>query len=58
MVSGDVITRVNGRAVSSATAVVAELLMKHPGDKVTVTWVDQSTGSHSASVTLASGPPQ
>ena len=58
IVAGDVITAVNGHAVNSPTAVVAQLLSRHPGDKVTVKWVDQSTGSHTASVTLASGPPQ
>jgi S1-C subfamily serine protease len=58
IVAGDVITAVNGRAVNSPTAVVAQLLPRHPGDKVKVKWVDQSTGTHTASVTLASGPPQ
>jgi len=58
IVAGDVITAVNGHAVNSPTAVVAQLLSRHPGDKVTVKWVDQSTGTHTASVTLASGPPQ
>lgn len=58
VVAGDVITAVNGHPVSSPTAVVNQLLPRHPGDKVTIRWVDPSTGSHTASVTLASGPPQ
>jgi S1-C subfamily serine protease len=58
IVAGDVITAVNGRTVGSPTAVVKQLLPHHPGDKVTVRWVDQTTGSHTAAVTLASGPPQ
>jgi S1-C subfamily serine protease len=58
IVAGDVITAVNGHAVNSPTAVVTQLLTRHPGDKVTVKWVDQSTGTHTASVALASGPPQ
>lgn len=58
IVAGDVITTVNGRAVNLPTAVVEQLLRRHPGDKVTVKWVDQSTGAHTASVALASGPPQ
>jgi len=58
IVAGDVIAAVNGRAVSSPTAVVGQLLRRHPGDRVTVRWVDRSTGAHTASVTLASGPPQ
>jgi S1-C subfamily serine protease len=58
IVAGDVITAINGHAVNSPTAVVAQLLPLHPGNKVTVKWVDQSTGTHTASVALASGPPQ
>ena len=58
IVAGDVITAVNGHTVSSPTVVVKQLLPHHPGDKITVRWVDQSTGTHTAAVTLASGPPQ
>jgi S1-C subfamily serine protease len=58
IVAGDVITTLNGHAVNSPTAVISQLLPRHPGDKVTVKWVDRSTGTHTASVTLASGPPQ
>lgn len=58
IVAGDVITAVNGRTVTSPAAVVAQLLSRHPGDKVTVKWVDRSAGTHTASVALASGPPQ
>jgi S1-C subfamily serine protease len=58
IVAGDVITAINGHAVNSPTAVVAQLLPLHPGSRITVKWVDQSTGTHSASVALASGPPQ
>jgi len=58
ILAGDVITAVNGRTVSSPTVVLKQLLPHHPGDKITVTWVDQSTGTHTAAVTLASGPPQ
>jgi S1-C subfamily serine protease len=56
--AGDVITAVDGRAVASQAALVAVLLPHHPGDTITLSWVDQSSSTHSASVKLASGPPQ
>jgi S1-C subfamily serine protease len=56
--TGDVITALNGRAVASQNGLVALLLPHHPGDKVSVRWIDQLQTSHSASVQLASGPPQ
>ena len=58
IVAGDVITKVAGRTVTSAAAVVAQLLARHPGDAIRIAWVDPSTGGHTATVTLASGPPQ
>jgi S1-C subfamily serine protease len=58
IVAGDLVTTVNGHVIHSPTAVVALLLRRHPGDKVTVRWVDRSTATHTASITLASGPPQ
>jgi S1-C subfamily serine protease len=56
--SGDVITAVGGHAVSSQTALVALIVPHHPGDKISLKWVDPQGGSHTGSVTLASGPPQ
>lgn len=58
IVAGDVITTVNGRNVTSATVVVAQLLARHPGDTIGITWLNPSTGTHTATVTLDSGPPQ
>lgn len=55
---GDVITAVDGHAVSTPNALRALLLQKHPGDTTTLTWVDQQGSQHSATLTLASGPPQ
>jgi S1-C subfamily serine protease len=55
---GDVITAVDGHSVTTPTALRALLLQKHPGDTTTLTWVDQAGSQHSATVTLASGPPQ
>lgn len=54
--AGDQITAVGGTTVSSQTDVTAALNAKHPGDSVTITWVDQSNGQHQATVRLATGP--
>jgi S1-C subfamily serine protease len=55
---GDEITAVDGTSVGSPDDLRALLLRKHPGDQTTVTWIDQLGTQHSATVTLASGPPQ
>jgi S1-C subfamily serine protease len=57
LAQGDVITSVNGRAVSSAPELTDALGAYHPGDTVQVQWVDPSGQAHSASITLATGPP-
>ena len=56
--AGDVITRIGNRAVSSTTTIIAALQVKHPGDRVAVTWAGTDGSSTTATVTLASGPPQ
>ncbi len=56
--AGDTITRVGNRSVSSTTTIIAALQVKHPGDRVNVTWVDRYGEGTTATVTLASGPPQ
>jgi S1-C subfamily serine protease len=58
LAAGDVITAINGRAVSSPSAVSALVLAQKPGATITVTYVDQSGASQTASVKLGSGPPQ
>ncbi|MGH2999633.1 MAG: S1C family serine protease [Gaiellaceae bacterium] len=58
LLAGDIITAVNGRAVASQNALVAALLLHHPGDTITVSWTDRLGDSHRGKVTLASGPPQ
>jgi S1-C subfamily serine protease len=55
---GEQITAIDGHAVRSPKAVVSLLLRKHPGDRVTLTWVDLYGARQTSSVTLASGPPQ
>jgi S1-C subfamily serine protease len=56
LTEGDTITSVAGQSVSSATDISQILVKYHPGDKVSISWVDQSGQSHTATVTLASGP--
>lgn len=58
IVAGDVITAVNGHSVTSPSVVVAQLLTRRPADTIRIAWYDPSTGTHTATVTLASGPPQ
>jgi S1-C subfamily serine protease len=57
LAQGDVITAVNGRAVTSAPGLTEVLGAYHPGDSVLVQWVDPSGQAHSAAITLAGGPP-
>ena len=54
---GDVITSLDGHAVTSPESLQAAMEQHHPGDRVTIGWTDQAGQSHSATVTLASGPP-
>jgi S1-C subfamily serine protease len=56
--AGDVITAIDGHAITSPTSITSLLLTKKPGAKVTVTYTDQFGDSHSATVKLASGPAQ
>jgi S1-C subfamily serine protease len=58
LVAGDVITAVNGHVVRTA-AVVSKLISPYkPGTTITVTYLDQSGASQTATVKLASGPPR
>jgi S1-C subfamily serine protease len=54
---GDTITAVGSKSVDSADQLRTLLNGYHPGDKVTITWTDDSGTSHHASVTLTKGPP-
>ena len=56
LAAGDVITAVNATPVGSATDLHNALANDKPGTKVTITWTDTSGQSHSASLTLATGP--
>jgi S1-C subfamily serine protease len=56
LTEGDTITSVGGQTVSSASDIQQALVKYHPGDKISVNWVDQNGQSQTATVTLASGP--
>ena len=56
LAEGDTITAIGGQSVNSAEDVSHALVKYHPGNSVSVTWVDQSGQSHTTTVTLASGP--
>ncbi len=58
LAAGDAITGLDGTAVSSPTALTDLILEKHPGDDVTVSWQTPEGGRQTATITLASGPPQ
>ena len=56
LTNGDVITAINGTAVTSGTQISEGLISLHPGDKISVTWTDTSGQSHTTTLTLATGP--
>ena len=53
LVQGDVITSVNGQAVTNANGLTSLMAADHPGDHLTIGYVDQNSDQHSAVVTLA-----
>jgi S1-C subfamily serine protease len=53
---GDTITSVGGQSVSSSEDIAHALVQYHPGDSISISWVDQYGQSHTANVTLATGP--
>ncbi len=53
---GDTVTALDGKSVSTGTDVQDILIGHHPGDKVSITWVDTAGQSHTATLTLSNGP--
>ena len=51
-----VITDVGGTPISSTTDLGNVLHTYQPGDQVQVTWADQTSASHTAAITLTTGP--
>jgi len=56
LTAGDEITSLGGQAATSPSQIRSVLTAHHPGDKIGITWTDQSAGQHSATVVLAAGP--
>jgi len=54
--AGDVITSIDGKSVSSAQSLATTIAGHHPGDRITLSWTDASGQSHTATITLATGP--
>jgi S1-C subfamily serine protease len=55
---GDVLLSLNGTVIRSSSQLVSLLLRFRPGDAVRLAWTDEVGARRSASVVLASGPPQ
>lgn len=57
LTAGDVITSVDGRSVATATGLTSALSQAHPGDVVTIGWVDTAGTHHRATAKLTAGSP-
>jgi S1-C subfamily serine protease len=53
----DVIVSVAGKAIATTSDLNAAMFPYHPGEKVTIGWVDQSAHRQNASMELIAGPP-
>ncbi len=53
--SGDSLTLINGRSISSISDLDDTMAATHVGDKISVGWTDSSGQSQQATVTLTSG---
>jgi S1-C subfamily serine protease len=53
---GDVITTLDGKAVDSPTTLTHLMDQHHPGDTVTIGWVDQNQQQHTGTAHLVAGP--
>ena len=56
LVPGDVITGANGTTITSDSTLTSVIEGAHPGQSISLTWVDSSDNSHTATVTLGTGP--
>jgi S1-C subfamily serine protease len=53
---GDTIETIGGHQVTSASDLQTVIEQYHPGNRVQITWTDQSGQSHNGTVTLMNGP--
>lgn len=56
LAAGDVITKFDGKTIDSPDALSTALNAHHPGDKVSVSWTDQSGTQHTKTIELTTGP--
>jgi S1-C subfamily serine protease len=56
LTAGDTITALDGTSVSSYAALTSVLQRLHPGERVAMAWTDAAGSTHSATVTLGTGP--
>jgi S1-C subfamily serine protease len=56
LTQGDTITAIGGQSVASAEDISHALVKYHPGDSISVSYVDQSGQSQTVNLTLANGP--
>jgi S1-C subfamily serine protease len=56
LTGGDVILAINGQTVGAPSTLTTVLGRYHPGDRVSVTWMDPGGQRHTSSLTLTSGP--
>lgn len=56
LAAGDVVTAVDGTAVTSASDLSAALSAHKPGDTVRLSWTDAAGTAHTGTATLISGP--
>jgi S1-C subfamily serine protease len=54
---GSIITALNGTTVSNNSDLRNLIVQHNPGSSVSVSWTDQSGGTHTATVVLTTGPP-
>jgi S1-C subfamily serine protease len=56
LTEGDTITSLGGHGVSTAEQIAQTLVTYHPGNSISISWVDTFGQSHTAALTLTSGP--
>jgi S1-C subfamily serine protease len=56
LTAGDQITAVGSQSVSTGADIAKALVPYHPGESISLSWLDTSGQSHTANVTLATGP--
>ena len=49
-------TALNGQSVTTGTQIQDILIGQHPGNQVSIAWTDTSGQSHTATLTLGTGP--